>query len=152
MKKLKGFLGYLWAVSAFFVVLATFFGNDYLSRKLAAETGVTVSARYSGGEIVRVIDHGSYKTYLHRPVFDGLIVERDDGFIQMNWEPFVGLPSVIEETIDFDGNGKGDFFITLDTKTGTASLISYNTTVVSVDRVYKLKNGWAARVSLRKKS
>jgi hypothetical protein len=152
MKKIRGFLGYLWAISAFFIVLATFIGNDYLSRKLAAETGVTVSARYSGGEIIRVIDHGAYKTYIHRPVFDGLISETNNGFIQINWEPFAGLPSVLSETITFDGNGKDDCFITLDTKTGAASLRTYNTMVVSVDGIYKLKNGWAARILLRKKT
>ncbi|MBU1205562.1 MAG: hypothetical protein KKH04_01325 [Proteobacteria bacterium] len=152
MNKLKGLLGYIWAFPALFIVLATYVGNSYFSEKLASATGIIVSPWYSGGEIVRTIDHGAYKTYIHRPIFDGLIGEREKGFIQLNWEPFAGLPPVIQERIDYNGDNREDFLVTLNTKTGDASLTAYHTSVLSIEQSYRLKRGWAVRVLLQKRS
>lgn len=149
MKTLKGFLGYMWAFLTVFIVLATFVGNDYFSEKLASATGVTVSPWFSGGEVVKTVDHDAYTTYIHRPVFDALIGERKEGFIQLNWEPFAGLPPVIQETIDYDGDSKDDFLVTLDTKTGGVSLTASNPTVLSIEQSYRLNKGWAVRVILK---
>ena len=150
MKTLKGILGYIWAFLTVFIVLATFVGNDYFSGKLASATGITISPWFSGGEIVRTIDHGAYTTYIHRPVFDALIGERREGFIQLNWEPHAGLPLKIQEKIDYDNDRKEDFIITLNTQTGDATLTAQSPTVLSVERSYKLKKGWAVRVILKK--
>lgn len=143
--------GYTWGILAILIVLATFMGNKYFSRTLANISGVTVSPWYSGGEIVITADHGSYKTFVRRPVFDGLIWERKSGFIQINWEPFSGLPSVVEEKIDYNGDGQEDFLVTLDTATGNASLVAYSPDVVSVEKSYRLTKGWAVRILLKKK-
>jgi hypothetical protein len=152
MSKLKGFLGHIWALLAFFIALVTFVGFDTLPRVLVAATGITVSPRFTGGEIVRTVDHGVYKTYIHRPVFDGLIGERQEGFVQLNWEPFAGLPPVIQEKIDYDGDHREDFLVTLDTRTGDASLTAFDTSARSIDRSYRVKKGWAVRVLLQKRS
>jgi hypothetical protein len=152
MGKLKGFLGHIWALFAFFIALATFVGFDTLPRVLVASTGLTVSPRFTGGEIVRTVDHGGYKTHIHRPVFDGLIGERQEGFIQLNWEPSAGLPLVIQEEIDYDGDHREDFLVTLDTKTGNASITAFDASARSIDRSYRVKKGWAVRVLLQKRS
>ena len=151
VNKIKTILGYIWGFLAILIVLATFMGNEYFSRKLANTTGVTISPWYSGGEIVNTIDHSSYKTLVHRPVFDGLIWEKKDGFVQINWEPFSGLPPLIEEKIDYNGDRREDFLVKLDTATGKASLVAYSPDVVSVENTYKLTKGWAVRVLLNKK-
>ncbi len=150
MNKIKTIFGYTWGFLALFVVLATFMGSAYFSRTLANATGVTVSPWYSGGEIVMTVDHGSYKTLVHRPVFDGLIWERKNGFIQINWEPFSGLPPVVEEKIDYNGDRQEDFLVKLDTATGSASIVAYSPDVVSVEKSYRLTKGWAVRVLLKK--
>lgn len=150
MKILKGILGYSWAFFTIIIVLATFMGNDYFSAKLASATGVTVSPWFSGGEVVQTIDHGAYTTYLHRPVFDALIGEKRKGFIQLNWEPYAGVPPVIRETIDYNGDKKADFSITLNTHTGDVTLTAYNPSVLSSEGPYRLKKGWAVRVILKK--
>jgi hypothetical protein len=152
MSKIKEILGYIWAFPALFLVIAAFVGNNYFSEKLASATGITISPWFTGGDIVSTIDHGTYKTYIHRPVFDALFGERKEGFIQLNWEPFAGLPSVIRETIDYNGDNREDFLITLDTKTGDTALAAYNTSVLSNAKSYRLKKGWAVRVLLQKKS
>ena len=150
MKTLKGILGYSWAFLTIFIVLATFMGNDYFSEQLASATGITVSPWFSGGEVVRTVDHGTYKTYLHRPVFDALIGEKRKGFMQLNWEPYEGLPSMIREQIDYNGDNKKDFLITVDTHTGDTTLTAQNPTVLATEGPYRLKKGWAVRVRLKK--
>ena len=152
MGTLKGFLGYIWAFAAIFIALATFVGFDILPRVLVAATGITVSPWFAGGEIVRTLDHGVYKTHIHRPVFDGLIGEREKGFIQLNWEPSAGLPPVIQEKIDYDGDHREDFLITFNTQTGAASLTAFDPNALSIERSYRVKKGWAVRVLLQKRS
>jgi hypothetical protein len=148
MKKLKSIMGYVWAVAALFIVLVTFFGNGYFSRTLATATGITVSPLYSGGNVVKVIDHGAYKTSIHRPVFDSLIGQTKKGFVQINWDPAARLPSEIVESIDYDSDGKEDFIVTLNTATGQATLAGTNRAVLSIEKTYRLRNGWAIRVML----
>jgi hypothetical protein len=152
MKRLKTILGYTAAVLALFVVLTTFLGNSYFSNKLVSATGIKVSPRYTGGEIVKVVENGTYRTIIHRPVYDGLLGEREEGFIQVKWESIAGLPPMIRETIDYDGDNKADFLVTLDTATGETTVLGYNPAVVSVKKTYKLDTGWAVRILLRKVS
>ncbi|HTY24814.1 MAG TPA: hypothetical protein VMC85_16915 [Desulfomonilaceae bacterium] len=152
MGRLKSILGYTAAVLATFIVLATFMGNDYFSYKFASATGIKVSPRYTGGEIVKVVEHGTYTTIIHRPVYDGLLGERKDGFIQIKWKSVAGLPPVIHETVDYDGDNKADLLVTLDTATGETMVVGYNPAVVSVKKTYRLDTGWAVRILLRKTS
>ena len=123
----------------------------YFSGKFASATGITVSPRYSGGEVVRSVDHGTYKTVIHRPVFDGLIGDRKDGFIQIEWQTRHGvLPPVIEDGIDFTGDGKEDFAFRLDTTAGSGTLTPHNPSVIAVQTLVKVNQGWVARIHLRK--
>ena len=148
MKKLYSILGYGWAVLTILIVLATFMGNNYFSKKFASATGVTVSPRFSGGEVTQVIEHGTYTTFVHRPVFDSLVGERSEGFVQVDWKPARGLPAVIAESLALADGER--ISIQLDTKTGSANLAPARTGAPHVDQTYKLKDGWAVRVVLHK--
>ncbi len=150
MKQVLKIAGYVWAVACMAAVLAMFMGNDYFSGRLASATGITVSPRYSGGEVIRSIDHGTYKTMIHRPVFDGLFGERRDGFIQIDWQAVTVLPPMIEEVVDFTGDGKGDFSFRLDTAAGRGALTPFNPSVVAMERLVKVGKGWIVRIELRK--
>lgn len=57
---------------------------------------------------------------------------------------------MISETVDYDGDDKADFLVTLNTATGETTVFGYNPAVVSVKRTYKLDTGWAVRILLRK--
>ncbi len=148
MDRIKSVLGYLWAGPALFFVLAAFAGNGYLGGKLAAATGVTISPWFSGGEVMKTLDHGEYRTHVHRPVFDALIGQRENGFIQVKWEPLASLPPIVRERVEFKDGGR-NFLVTLNTQTGQASVTSNDPAVRSVEKPYRLKNGWAVRVLLR---
>jgi hypothetical protein len=151
MKRLKSFFGYGWALLCTLIVLVTFALSPYLSREFASATGITISPWHTGGAVERVIDHGVYKTRIHRPVFDGLLAERKKGFIQIDWEPRAGLPGIIEEGIDMNGDRATDFLIRLDTEKRTATITPLNAAALSVEHVYNLGDkGLAARVKIRR--
>jgi hypothetical protein len=152
MQTVKSFIGYAWGACAILFVLACFIGSDYFSHRLAAATGVKISPWFSGGEVVATIEHGTYRALVHRPVFDGLFSERRDGFIQVRWEARQTLPATVKEAVDYDGDGRTDFSITLDTTNGAASLADRSPSVVGIKGTYKLKTGWAARILLRKQA
>jgi len=150
MKIMKSILGYFWAVFALFIALATFLGYNHFSKKFAETTGLQVNPRFSGGAVVAVVDHGAYQTSIHRPVFDDLIGQTKEGFVQINWAPAAGLPPVIREGIDYDRDGREDFIVTLDTATGQAMLIRNHPSVMGLDKIYHLRDGWAVRILLNR--
>ena len=60
---------------------------------LVSATGLTVSPWFNGGPVVRTVEHGAYRTEIHRPVFDALIGERSEGFVQVSWRPDGAVPA-----------------------------------------------------------
>lgn len=152
MVRLKSIMGYIWAASAIIIVLATYMGNGYFSRQFVAASEIKVNPRFTGGEIVKTIEHDSYRTFIHRPVFDGLLSPRQEGFVQIAWKPAAALPAVMQEKLDYDGDGREDFLISVDTSAQTAAVTSYNSVVGTEAKVYKLRDGWAVRVPLMNKT
>ncbi|MBN1381834.1 MAG: hypothetical protein JXA41_09185 [Deltaproteobacteria bacterium] len=150
MKKLKSFLGYTWAAAAIIIAPATFLGHTYFSHAIATATGVTVHPRFSGGGVIKTIDHGGYITSMHRPVFDALFGRTHEGFIQIKWEPAAALPQVITEGFDYDGDSRDDFMVTLNTATGETALTKRHPAVLDHEKSYRLRNGWAVRVMLKR--
>lgn len=149
--KLKSVCGYTMAVAAIVIVLVAFIENDQLALVFARLTGITVSPRYTGGEVTKTIDHGTYKTFLHRPVFDGLFSDRSRGFIQINWYGEPPWPQTLEESVDCDGDGVVDFVASLDTGSLKANLSAKNPSVTGVENTYRLNRGFAMRIALQKK-
>jgi hypothetical protein len=152
MSRLRACLGYAWAVMALPIILATFMGNNFWAEKIVTGTGLKVSPWYTGGEVVQTIAHQQYQTLIHRPVFDGLVWERSQGFVQINWQGGVnGLPGLIDEVIDYNRDGIEDFRICLNTKTDEVELLAPKPYVIKIEQVYKLQNERAVRVLLRNK-
>lgn len=148
---IKSSLGYTWAALCLIIVLATFIGLNFWSRTLAFETGIQVSPRLTGGEVRLSVDHGQYHTKLHRLVFDGLLGERSDGFVQIDWVPKENqtLPARIEEEFDIDGDGTSEFSIRLDTLAAKADLFNKKPWVLSAESVIRVDAEQIVRVRLR---
>jgi hypothetical protein len=152
MGKLKSLFAYAWVLLATPIVLATFMGHDSFSRTLARATGVKVSPWFVGGDVVREIEHGGYRTVLRRPVFDGLFGQRSTGFVQVEWQPAEGLslPELVKESIDYDGDGTDDFTVSLETVAKRATVASDSPRVLGLERTYDLGRDRAIRVRLRR--
>jgi hypothetical protein len=133
------------------LVLATFIGMNFWAEKLVAYSGLEVSPWCTGGEVMSTVEHDQYKTLIHRPVFDGLIGQRRNGFVQIKWTPNENLlPKIIDEEIDFDSDGTNDFRLRLNPETNEAQLEAFSERVVSVDEVLVLGSERLVRVLLRK--
>jgi len=101
---------------------------------------------------VQTIDHGTYQTQVHRMVFDALIGERKEGFIQVGWTPPDSLPAHIDEEIDADGDGQADFRVEVDTANKESTLTPYASWVLELEGTYRLEDSLAVRVYLRNPS
>jgi hypothetical protein len=152
MSKLKSFLGYTIAALGLPIILATFMGMSFWAETLVSVTGVTISPWYTGGRVAHTIDHGTYHTDVHPPVFDALIGERKEGFVQVDWAPSHALPTHIDEEIDADGDGQMDFRIEVDTENNRATLTPHATWVLELEDVYVLQDALAIRVLLENPS
>ena len=155
MATLKSILGFTLAALSIPIMIAavlpfTVFG--FLGEQLISATGLTTSANWTGGEVVQTIEHGAYRTEIHRPVFDALIGEHKEGFIQVAWRPPEDLPARIDEEIDFDADGQGDFRIELEPATQRAALTPYSPIIVKLEGVYDLGERLAIRVTLKNPS
>ena len=143
--------GYTWAAICLVAVLATFIGLNFWAQTLASGTGIHISPRFSGGEVRETVDHGNYKTLLHRLVFDGLLSERSEGFVQIDWVPQEKglLPSVLEEEFDIDGNGASEIKVRHDTVNAKAELLRQEPWVLGLDPVISADSERILRVRLR---
>ena len=153
MKRFQSILGYSWAALTLPILLAAFIQMPLWAKRLATSTGVRISPWFSGGEIVRTLEHDGYETRVHRPVFDGLFCERSRGFVQVDWMlrgPRTELPPQIDETIDYDGNGQPDFRVQLNPPNRTATVVPLSTNVLGLERTYHLAKGEIVRIQLRK--
>jgi hypothetical protein len=152
MRKLKSALALTLAALATPVVLVTFMGMGPLARTLAEGTGVVISPWYTGGEVARTVAHEGHRTLVRRPVFDGLLSPRAEGFVQVEWTPDDGrtLPLSLREEVDADGDGRADFVVDLDTAVNQATVQPLSRAVLGLERVYVLGAERAVRVRLRR--
>jgi hypothetical protein len=149
MSKLKSLLGYTVAALGIPIILATFMGMSFWAETLVSVTGVKISPWFTGGEVAHTVDHGTYHTGVRHPVFDALVGERKEGFVQVDWSPSHALPAHIVEEIDVDEDGQADFRIEMDTANHQAALTPYAPWVLELEDVYLLENALAVRVTLR---
>ena len=150
MKILKAICGYTLAVLGVPLILIGIMGPSAgLDELFISATGLTLSPWIDGGEVVQTIDHGTYQTHVHRMVFDALIGERKEGFIQVGWTPLDALPAHIDEEIDADGDGQADFRVEVDTANKESTLTLYASWVLELEGTYKPEGLLMVRVRLR---
>ena len=151
MARLKSVLGYTVAALCIPIMIAVVLGPRVapLGQAFISATGLKTSANWTGGEVVQTLEHGTYQTDVHRPVFDALIGEHKKGFVQVAWRPPEALPARIDEEIDADADGRADFRIELETATKQASLTPYSPNVIELQGVYDLEETLAVRVRLK---
>lgn len=123
MNKLRQAAGYAWAAAAFIAALAAITSYESLGTRIAA-TGLRISPVFSGGEIARTLERKGYRVLVRRPVFDSLLREKKDGFVQVDFGPFEALPAVVKESLDLDGDGREESTLELDTAAPKVSLLT----------------------------
>jgi hypothetical protein len=153
MRIVKAICGYFLAVLGVPLILLGLIGPDAgLDERFISATGLTLSPWIDGGEVVQTIDHGRYQTHVHRMVFDALIGERKEGFVQVDWLPPYTLPALIDEEIDIDGDGQADFRVEVVTAAKEATLTPYSPLILELEGTYRLEDSLAVRVTLENPS
>jgi hypothetical protein len=133
MKTILTVSGFIWMTISILVAAVIFSSIGSWEKKFVQAFGIKESAKYNGGEIMVKIDNGAYLTYIHRPVFDGLLGPTREGFIQIDWvTQDKKLPDLIQESFDYDKDGKKDFAITLDTTANSVKLDKFDSSVLAV--------------------
>jgi hypothetical protein len=152
MEKVKSILGYSWAIMTVPFALAIMFSAPIIYQTLFEGSGLKVTDRISGGEVVQVIERNAYSIYLHKPVFDGFFSERTSGFVQVDFISETALPLQIEETIDYDLDQMSDFQISINTQTNEYELKAETENVkqLTAEEVYVLDKRRTIRVELEK--
>ncbi len=149
MKIVKAMYGYLLAILGVPLVLfALLAPQGGLGERFISATGLTLSPWINGGEVVQTIGHGRYQTHVHRMVFDALIGERKEGFVQVDWLPPYALPARIDEEIDADGDGQADFRVEVVTAAKEATLTPYAPWILELEGTYRLEDSLIVRVTL----
>lgn len=149
MKIMRAIVAYSWAVLGVPLILATFMGMPNWARYLVDTTGLKVAPKFSGGEVVRTIEHNGFATSIHEPSFDGLFRPCKQGFVQIDWKSTSGpLPATISESIDYNRDGAADFSVEIQTQTNQLVFKSDNPAVIAAEKIITIPNGKILRVHL----
>lgn len=151
MKRFQTVLGYTIAIFMLPLVFAMFIGEDFWKKKLVETTGLVVSPWYTGGPIERILPMKDYQIEIHHPVVNGVFGPRREGFIQIGWRSCDSLPRFINDPVDLDNDQRTDLWVRGDTTGEKAVIKAVNPNVLGLRGVYKLKDSWAVRVSIRNK-
>jgi hypothetical protein len=148
MKKVIKIFAYTWAIICALLIPATFMGNYQFSMLLAKLPFMKVSPIYTGGVSERVIENGSMKIAINKPVFEALIGESSYGFVQIKFTDSTQLPATIRQEIDYNNDGSGDFILKINTLSNQTQREPINKNVRELIVSSKVKNDWIVRVGL----
>ncbi len=150
MKKIATICGYIWAVLCLLIVLIMFPGLGFFSKQLASLPFMKINPIYSGGDVEQIKECKNYTLQIHKPVFEALIGESSEGFIQISWIWKDSLPGILNDSIDYNTDGKPDFIITVYTTNGDIQINPLNEKVKALIASAQTENGWIARIKLKK--
>jgi hypothetical protein len=148
MKKIKIAAGILWAILCLLLILVLFPGLNNFSYGVSRLPFMKINPNLTGGEAAERIVMGSCTLVVRKPVFDGLIGERKQGFVQIDWRG--NLPYIISDTIDFDMDKKPDFAIRISRSEPSTVLTPLNPKVRKVGISTSTSYGWSVRVKIVK--
>lgn len=148
MKKIKLLSGIIWALLCLVLVLALFPQMNALSGSFARLPFMKINPRYSGGEVVDHIVRHNYTIDIRKPVFNGLIGEKRNGFVQVDWRG--QIPDVLDDTIDYDLDTRADFRIHISGSKQVTEIESFNSKVGKVLVSTPASFGHIVRVEVRK--
>lgn len=148
MKKIKIIAGIGWAFLCLILIIMLFPGLNNLSVSASKLPFMKINPRYTGGEIANQMITESCTLNIRKPVFNGLLKERNRGFVQIDWRG--NIPDKIVDTIDYDLDKIPDFCIFIDRDLSKTVLDPFNSKVRDISISTPTSYGWAVRVELIK--
>jgi hypothetical protein len=148
MKNVKIIAGICWAIAGLILIIILFPGLNSFSASFSKLPFMKLNPRYTGGEVVTQLIAEKCTLDIRKPVFSGLIKERNSGFVQLDWRGIV--PEIIKDSIDYDHDGNNDFCIFVDRKESKTLINQFNKKVKGIVISTPTSYGWAVRVGLKK--
>lgn len=148
MEKIKKIAGITWAFICLILIIVLFPGLGSFSSSLAKLPFMKINPNYTGGEIAQSLVMDNCTIDIRKPVFDGLLRERQEGFVQIDWRG--EIPEEIFDTIDYDSDNNKDFAIRISRKSLETILLPFNNKIKDVGISTPTSYGWAVRVNLKK--
>ena len=139
---------YIWAFVCMLLIPVTFIGNNYFAQKFARLPFMKVNPVFTGGDVARSYVQDSLTISIYKPVFESLIGTSSKGFVQVKFTGSKQLPSLIHSAIDYDGDGKADFDLNINTLTNDTKFESLSQYVSKIDVSSKVKDYWIVRVKI----
>jgi hypothetical protein len=146
MKKVKIIAGISWAFLGLILIIILFPGLNSFSLSVSRLPFMKINPRYTGGEIAKQIISDNCTLDIRKPVFNGFLKDRKSGFVQLDWHG--NIPEVINDSIDYDNDGKNDLFILINRKEHKTVMDPLNTKVKKVSISTSTSYGWAVRIGL----
>ena len=147
MKKIKIIAGTIWALSGMILILILFPGLNGFSGSVARLPFMKINPNYSGGEVIKHISSDNYSIDIRKPVFDGLLKEKEKGFVQLDWRG--NIPDEIIDTIDYDLDNRADFRIHISRSQNKTEIDSFSSRVGEIIISTPTSYGWAVRIEVR---
>jgi hypothetical protein len=148
MKKVKIIAGITWAIIGLILILILFPGLNSFSSSAAKLPFMKINPNLTGGTVDHQLISLGCTLDVRKPVFDGLIRERKNGFVQLDWRG--NLPDKLTDTVDFNLDGVPDFYIFIDRKESKTEIEQFSDKVKDIRISTPASYGWAVRVDLLK--
>ncbi|MBF0546265.1 MAG: hypothetical protein HQM08_17610 [Candidatus Riflebacteria bacterium] len=152
MKSLKWIFGYVIAAGYIFLTVAYFFLSQKLEIKFINTFPAKLSPKFTGGEVTKMAERGTYKFFLQKPVFDALIGQTSEGFLQIGWTPLKTLPAAISEDVVLEDGKKPEFHIDVDTKNLKGTITNPGSLIFGEPEIAKLTDSIVARIKMHNPS
>lgn len=144
-------IGYIWAIICVLLIPITFMGNMYFSKQMVKLPFMKVNPVFTGGDINKTIEENGLIITIYKPVFEALIGESNNGFVQIKFSSNDKLPEKIDMKIDYNNDGRDDFRLIINTHTGATGIEAFNEHVKDIKVSSRVKTDWIVRVNLKKK-
>lgn len=90
------------------MIIILFPGLNGFSVSVSKLPFMKLNPRYTGGEVAFQIIEESCTLDVRKPFFNGLLKERNSGFVQLEWRG--KIPEMIKDSIDYNCDGRKDFY------------------------------------------
>jgi hypothetical protein len=148
MRKIKIIAGVTWALAGLVLIIVLFPGLNSFSSSAASLPFMKINPNYSGGEVAKQLYSSCCTLDIRKPVFEGLLKERKNGFVQIDWRG--NLPEKLIDTVDYDLDGIHDFLVQVDRINSETRLVTFNPLVSKIEISTRTSYGWAIRVGIKK--
>ena len=150
MKKVLSFFIYFFIVILVLMIPLSFMANGYFAKKLTRISLMRINPLLSGGEILRQIRDDNMNIFIYSPVYKALIGGTSKGFVQVRFSVAKNLPDLINRNIDYNNDGKNDFRVYVNTKTGATNIEPLDSQVTGLNASSKYRHDWVIRVNINK--